>query len=205
MPSQFNEDREIEKIFERFGTTDKYAVEFGVESGFECNTEKLQREGWTVLQMDGTEYKVNTGDIKIHFITKENIVMLFERYNVPKEFDFLSVDIDGNDYYVTDEILRAGYRPRVICSEINPHLGSSDAITIPYDPHFVWSKENDITWFGMSFAASIQLMNKWGYQLVNVEDMANNAFFVRNDLLFKKHRHFYEKSKSPWVETAWLG
>jgi hypothetical protein len=39
------------------------------------------------------------------FITRENIVNLFQKYNVPKKINFLSVDVDFNDFYLLKEIL----------------------------------------------------------------------------------------------------
>jgi hypothetical protein len=32
------------------------------------------------------------------FVTTENITQLFSQMDIPREFDLLSIDIDGNDY-----------------------------------------------------------------------------------------------------------
>src|SRR5437763_5778732 len=47
--SQNDEDGIIAEIFRRIGTTDRSFVEFGVETGIECNTVKLLIEGWQGL------------------------------------------------------------------------------------------------------------------------------------------------------------
>ena len=46
-------------------------------------------------------------------VTSGNVLKTFRENKVPREFDFLSVDIDGNDYWVTKELLKE-YRPAVI-------------------------------------------------------------------------------------------
>src|SRR6476659_9229686 len=44
--SQHDEDGIIQEIFRRIGTAARTFVEFGVETGVECNTAKLLIEGW---------------------------------------------------------------------------------------------------------------------------------------------------------------
>lgn len=51
--------------------------------------------------------------LKMEFITPDKAIEIFKKYNIPKYLDFLSVDIDGNDYWVTKAILDY-YRPSVI-------------------------------------------------------------------------------------------
>ena len=48
-----------------------------------------------------------------------NIVELFERFGVPYHFDLLSVDTDAYDWFMLETIFEAGYKPRVVVSEIN--------------------------------------------------------------------------------------
>ena len=94
--SQNGEDGILKIIFNKIGTTNKFCVEFGIHP-FEGNTNYLKKQHWDCLWMDGN------GDgttIKQEFITAENINQLFAKYNVPQEFDLLSIDIDTNDYWV---------------------------------------------------------------------------------------------------------
>ena len=44
-------------------------------------------------------------DIKIEKVTSANIQQLFQKYDVPKNFDLLSIDIDFNDYWVWEAIV----------------------------------------------------------------------------------------------------
>ena len=84
--SQNGEDGILEYLFDTIGTTDKYYVEFGAQDGTQCNTRYLrERLGWSGLTMDGSHENKNIGLYK-EFITSENIVQLFEKYNVPIEF-----------------------------------------------------------------------------------------------------------------------
>jgi len=100
--SQNGEDGVLEDIFSVVGTRDKFYVEFGVQDGTECNTRNLFKNyGWNGVLMDGDG--LPTHDSRVIFkeyITTEGIVGLFQKYNVPKTFDLLSVDIDSYDYWV---------------------------------------------------------------------------------------------------------
>jgi len=108
---------------------------------------------------------------------KENIVELFRKYNVPVTFDLLSIDIDGNDYYVLDALLEV-YKPRVIFAEFNCSLADKPII-IKYTPDFKWTGDN---YFGMSLRAGEVLGIKHGYTLVFQNDGVN-MYLVRNDLI----------------------
>ena len=83
----------------------KFYVEFGVENGSECNTRILREKyNWNGLQMDGNSEN-DSINLRKEFITKENIVSLFNKYNVPQNINVLSVDIDFNDFYCLKQIL----------------------------------------------------------------------------------------------------
>jgi hypothetical protein len=86
------------------------------------NTRLLwSRYGWNGLLLDGSGknnnwlYPFDRRVIHNHFIKAETIVAIFEQYDVPKDLDILSVDIDRNDFYVAEAIFEAGYRPSGIC------------------------------------------------------------------------------------------
>jgi hypothetical protein len=177
--SQYGEDGLLQAIFRILGTTDRYCVEFGVGSGRECNTAHLVgRRGWTGLWMDGKVPKRSTAlPVRAEFITAENIVDLFRKYNVPAEFDLLSIDIDGNDYWIWKKL--SAYRPRVLVVEYNASIPPTEAKVMPYDPSHVWDKTD---YYGASLLAFEQLGRSKGYSLVACESYGNNAFFVRDDV-----------------------
>lgn len=177
--SQNGEDGVISKIFDSIGLTNKFFVEFGVENGTECNTRHLREKlGWSGLMMDGSHENLVI-NLRKEFITAENIVSLFEKYKVPIEFDFLSLDIDFNDWYVWKAISKK-YSPRVVCIEYNSsHLPGEDKV-VKYDPNGCWDGTN---YFGASYTALVNLANSIGYTIVYAENMGVNLFFIRNDVL----------------------
>ncbi len=140
--SQNGEDGIIKAIFEKIGITNKFCVEFGIQEK-EGNSIYLQKQGWNCLWMDG-----NGDDIKIkkEYITRENINELFKKFNVPKEPDLLSIDIDSNEYWIWEAI--QGYSPRVVIIEYNASIPITESKTIKYDPEFQWDGSN---YFGASW------------------------------------------------------
>jgi len=179
--SQNGEDGVLEDIFSVVGTRDKFYVEFGVQDGTECNTRNLFKNyGWNGVLMDGDG--LPTHDSRVIFkeyITTEGIVGLFQKYNVPKTFDLLSVDIDSYDYWVTKEIFKGGYRPVVIITEINRNWRSDKAFTVPPDTPWVGDAS-----FGCSAFGYRQLMKNFGYYPVYIEQKGVNIFFVQDKLNF---------------------
>ncbi|MFA6475009.1 MAG: hypothetical protein WCV88_02280 [Patescibacteria group bacterium] len=174
--SQNGEDGIIKAIFQKIGTTNKYAVEIGVEDGTECNTRYLiQKAGWKSLQLDGSDN--NSPQIKQEFITAENINILLKKYAVPTEFDLLSVDIDYNTYWVWKAIEQ--YSPRVVIVEYNAAFPPTESKAVEYDPNGVWDSTN---YFGASLLAFVNLGKLKNYTLIACDNRGVNAFFVRNDL-----------------------
>jgi hypothetical protein len=177
--SQQGEDGVLAALFQVIGTTTRFYVEFGVEDGSQRNTRYLaERRGWRGLLVDGA-FENPTINLRRDFVTAENINQIFAKYDVPEEFDLLSIDIDGNDYWVWRR-LSGAYRPRVVMVEYNASVGPHERRTIAYDPAFVWSGTD---YFGASLAALEQLGASKGYRLLGCESTGVNAFFVRSDLL----------------------
>lgn len=189
--SQNGEDGIIGEIFNRIGTTNKYFIEFGVESGLECNSLNLLYKGWSGLWIEGSEQdckKINErfkdlidgNRLKVQngFITAENIQSYFDRANAPAEPDMLSIDIDYNDYYIWKAIDR--YKPRVIVIEYNSVFRPDTHFVVKYNANRMWDKTS---YFGASLLALEKLGNEKGYCLVGCVFTGSNAFFVRKDLV----------------------
>lgn len=176
--SQNGEDGITLTIFNRIGLTNRFYVEFGTESGMECNTRILREKGICHgLLMDGSNENPKINLYK-EFITAENIVDLFNKYEVPMTFDLLSVDVDFNDWYITKAILEAQYRPRVVIVEYNgTHPVDQDKIVV-YNPTQMWDHTN---YAGGSLLAFFRLFRKFGYSLIYCERKGVNAFFVLDD------------------------
>jgi tetratricopeptide (TPR) repeat protein len=188
--SQCDEDGIIQEIFKRIGTTNRVFVEFGVESGIECNSVKLLVEGWRGLWLDGSEQYFEQIITRFRtfmdnhqlavtrdFITAENINELIGQGGVRGEIDLLSIDIDNNDYWVWKAI--DVVQPRVVVIEYNATLHPPLSLVVPYDPKQTWQGSN---YFGASLEALVRLGRSKGYRLVGCNCSGSNAFFVREDL-----------------------
>ena len=74
--------------------------------------------------------------IRKEFITAENINELFAKYDMPKEPDLVSIDIDGNDYRVWKNL--TDYSPRVVIIEFNSSFAVDENKIQKYDATRVW-------------------------------------------------------------------
>ena len=183
--AQFGEENIFDYIFDNIGTKNKFIVDFGagtLNSGL-SNSRYLIEKGYNGLLMDGNPEEEND-IIKKEFITAENIVSLFDKYNVPKEFDFLSIDIDGNDFWVLKSILESDYSPRLIVNEFNGCLSEGQLQVMKYNPTHSWGS-ND--YYGASFEAFKHLLNEAGYSLV-YQIATTNMFFIKTELV--EHKDF---------------
>jgi hypothetical protein len=187
--SQCDEDGIIQEIFKRIETTNRIFVEFGVETGIECNTVKLLVEGWRGLWLDGddknfeqinTRFKsfVDSGHLAVRrsFITAENINALISHGGLRGPIDLLSIDIDNNDYWVWQAI--DVIEPRVVVIEYNATLRPPLSLVVPYNPQQTWIGSN---YFGASLDALVKLGRTKGYRLVGCSFSGANAFFVREE------------------------
>jgi len=176
--SESGEDGIIETLFKMFGITNKYFVEFGAEWG-DCqnNTFSLRRHyGFTGLLMDSS-YENESINLHKHYVTENNVIELFEKYNVPSEFDLLSLDIDSHDFYVLNKILEK-YSPRIIVCEYNAtHLPHEDKVVLRDTTDFQGN------YFGASILSFYKLGIKHKYSLVYSNKKGVNIFFVRDDLI----------------------
>lgn len=181
--SQNGEDGILVFIFQNVGVTDKFYVEFGVESGRERNTRFLQeRCGWHGALMDGghSNHSIN---LTKAFITPGSVGSLFQERGVPKEFDLLSIDLDSTDLWIWRELGSVhGYKPRVVVVEVNSNYAQNEFWTFPNNPDVFWQGDSLA---GASLAALDLLSRELGYILIGVDSTFINAFFVRSDVLHK--------------------
>ena len=197
--SQRGEDGIIQYLISKIEIPNKIFIEFGVETYTESNTRFLLiNNNWSGLVLDGSIRNINfikndfiywKYDIvaKQTFITKENINKLISDYTKTKDIGLLSVDIDGNDYWIWDEI--NVINPRIVICEYNSAFGDTNKITIPYKSDFVRSKEHySELYFGASLAAFCHLAEQKGYDFIGTTSAGVNAYFVRKDISapFKK-------------------
>lgn len=189
--SQNDEDGLIAEVFRRIGAPNRTFVEFGVETGRECNTLWLLAQGWRGLWIEANEAAcaeisarlahLIAGDrlrLANALVTTDSIDAIIEGELGGVEVDFLSIDIDGNDFWVWQAI--RSIRPRLVCIEYNATWRPPVSIVTPYDPAWRW---DGTSYYGASLAALTVLAREKGYALVGCCLAGANAFFVREDLL----------------------
>lgn len=176
--SQSGEDGILEFLVRNF-KIDKTYVEFGVEDSTQCNTRYLRHYlGFDGLWMDmGYENQhINLWKERVH---RDNVISLFEKYNVFKNFGVLSIDIDGNDFHVLKQILK-NYIPQIIVLEYNAIYNWNDDKIIQYDENFYF---DGTEYFGASLLSFTKLCNDNNYSLIYTTNLGVNAFFIHNSLL----------------------
>lgn len=191
--SQWGEDGIIDWLVERLFGIETRFVEFGVEDYRESNTRLLlQLRNWRGLVLDGSADNVDAitrQDVYWRhqlravqaFIDSDNINRLIEEGGMAGEIGLLSVDIDGNDYWVWKAISVAD--PAIVVCEYNAVLGDLHALTVPYRPDFQRGRAHHSNlYFGASLRALLSLAADKGYTFVGTTSSGCNAFFVRDDL-----------------------
>jgi hypothetical protein len=192
--SQWGEDGILQHLIRHVQVPNRVFVEFGVETYVEANTRFLLTQfGWSGLVLDGSEANiaaVRRDDIywrhnlkaACAFITRENIDGLLAANGVGGPIGLLSIDIDGNDYWVWEAI--QSIDPALVVVEYNSRFGSDRAVTIPYDPAFQRAHAHHSTsYYGASLAALVALGRRKGYAFVGSNSAGNNAFFVQRSRL----------------------
>jgi hypothetical protein len=115
------------------------------------------------------------------FITRDNINDLMTQNGINGDIGLLSIDIDGNDYWILEVITAVS--PRILVCEYNSVLGDLHAITIPYTSDFDRLRAHHSgQYFGASIKAIIDLAARKGYEFIGTCSNGINSFFVRNDL-----------------------
>jgi hypothetical protein len=191
--SQFGEDGVIDAIFKIIPPRSRYFVEFGIgpnwldptySRGLEGNCVELRRQGWRGLMMDAGEHPPEY-DVRVEFIEPASINDILEKHGVPKDVDVISIDVDGQDWWIWKELR---LQPVLVVIEYNGHKPADISVTVPLDPKFRWDGTD---YYGASLLAMDKLAQQKGYTLVFANGV--NAFFVLTELLINPEDfRFYE-------------
>lgn len=194
--SQFGEDGIIQYLISETGIKiqEQSFIEFGVQNYIESNTRFLLiNDNWRGLVLDGDINNIDfikkqdfywRNDLTAvqAWINKDNINKLILNAGFNGDVGLLSVDIDGNDYWIWDSINVVN--PIIVIVEYNSLFGDEHPISIPYDPQFIRGNAHySHLYYGASIAAFEFLADNKGYSLVGSNKAGNNLFFVRNDRL----------------------
>lgn len=190
--SQFGDDGIIQYLINNIEIENKKFIEFGVENYNESNTRFLLiNNNWKGLVIDGNEENIDyirhdpiywKYDLTaVHcFIDKGNINKVIYDCNFSGKIGVLSIDIDGNDYWIWESINVVD--PIIVIIEYNSIFGKKHAITIPYNPTFNRTKAHySNLYYGCSLKALYLLAEKKGYVFVGSNSNGNNAYFIRKD------------------------
>jgi len=173
--SQNGEEHYLDFIFQNIGVKYKFLVDIGANDGmFLSNTKLFREKGWESILIDREDFP----GIGQEFVTVETVLEILDRYKCPIEFDLLSLDIDGNDYWVLEKIL-SKYKPRVIISEYNSEHDPLESKAIEYDPFFVFKCDD---YYGYTFSAGLKLAERFGYKVV-YQNGDLNMYYLRKDEL----------------------
>ncbi|MCH2224229.1 MAG: hypothetical protein MK066_05615 [Crocinitomicaceae bacterium] len=192
--SQFEEDGKLLYLFSLLGMTNKTFIEFGSDDGINSNSANLYyNHGFNGLFMDGNDQALSRGRyffkkhpnnvgqpiFKKAFIQAENINQLIKEGGIEGEIGLLSIDIDGNDYWVWKAITIV--QPQVVIIETHNEFGLND-IVVPYDPNYMYPGKHP-TYHGASPVAMTKLAKNKGYRLVGSNELGFNFIFIKEDLL----------------------
>ncbi len=193
--SQFEEDGLILYLFALLKTENKTFIEFGADDGINSNAANLHfHHDFTGLFLDGNPKAIERGQhfYKKHgnpkvnapvfleaMITAENINALITKGGLQGTVGFMSIDIDGNDYWVWKAI--DCVQPEVVVIETHNEFGLNDII-VPYDPDYFYPGKHP-HYHGASPIAMTKLAEHKGYRLVGSNELGFNFIFLREDLL----------------------
>ena len=195
--SQFEEDGILLYIFAQIGMNNKTFIEIGSNDGINSNCANLYFNfNWHGVFIDADKNSIERGKyfyskypnpyyyrpkFEQAFVTKSNINQLIEKNDVKGTIGLLSIDIDGNDYWIWDAINIVS--PNVVIIETHVEFGFEN-IVVPYDEDGSLSKKHPI-YHGASPQAMLNLGKRKGYRLVGANELGFNFIFVKEELARK--------------------
>lgn len=188
--SQNGEDGIIDVLRRQLLSPNRYFVEIGAADGLENNTAwLLVAEKYSGIMIDGDDSLIRRAKRIVEpysigaqcdalFVTRESVEDV-KKLTVCLDPDVLSLDIDGNDYYIIDSMFKIGFRPKIIVVEYNSVYGPELAVTIKYQQNFNYRTAHwTELYYGVSVAGWRKFFSAIGYQFITVERNGVNAFFV---------------------------
>jgi hypothetical protein len=188
--SQFGDDGILQYLIHTVPDLPDTCVEFGVEDYREANTRFLvTHDNWRGVVLDGDKgnveairrdpiYALHELRAACVFVDADNINTVLRGAGASARIGLLSIDIDGNDYWVWRAIDCVD--PVIVVAEYNSVLGAKRPVSIPYDASFVRSRaHHSFLYFGCSLPALCHLASSKGYAFVGSNSTGLNAYFVK--------------------------
>lgn len=191
--SQWGEDGILDFLFDMLMIDKPSIVEFGVGDFSECNSRfSAEYRNSNLFLVDSRQdllpsvqsnslYWKSIIEVRNDWITPESASkLLTEAVSLFGRIDCLSLDIDGNDYWVLSNLDLSGIG--IVVVEYNPIFGSKEAVTVPRDDLFNRTEAHHSNlYYGASLLAWIRLLDEKGYFFIGSNRVGNNAFFVSNE------------------------
>ena len=191
--SQNGEDGTLDYLIESLKIQNINFIELGVGDYSECNTRLISMlrrcHGIIIDQNPNLRSNLKKKDFfykqELNLITKKVDVDNFKSIiNAHDKIDLFSIDVDGIDYWLLNEL--PNNFCKIIVAEYNPLFGHKNEISVPYDKNF---DRTNFHFSNLCYGASIKaiksLLEQKGFVLFGVNDLRNNAFFIRADEIKK--------------------
>lgn len=192
--SQFEEDGILVYVFAAIGEHNKTFVDIGSGDGINSNCANLAINfGWHGLFLDGNPALIAQGrsfyerhpdtwayppKFSDGLILRENVNEIIGRSGITGTVDFVSIDIDGNDYWIWDAL--SVIEPRVVMIETHIEFGMN-SIVVPYDKDYVYPGTHP-DYHGASPVAMVKLARRKGYRLVGSINYGFNTIYIKNGI-----------------------
>lgn len=149
-------------------------MEIGVTDGAGRATRSLHERGWTGLLLGSG---AANAPLNLHTAsaTGDSAASLLQEHDAPHAFDLLVVHADHHTFWVLHAALQAGYRPRVIAAQVNPHFHPADAVVPPHTPD---GAADVVAAAGAAAGALDVLLENLGYTTVAINQAARTVFAV---------------------------
>lgn len=197
--SQFGDDGIIQYLIRRIPIVKKSFIEFGVGDYFESNTHFLLiNDNWSGFVMDGSRENIKSiQNSEVYwqhdlvaacaFIDRDNIDDLICSAGF-KDIGLLHIDLDGNDYWILEQIDTSEYCIDILILEYNAVFGNDRKVTVPYHPKFDRREAHySCLYWGASLPALAELAEKKGFFFVGTNSAGNNAYFIN-----KRHSNYLQ-------------
>jgi hypothetical protein len=184
--SHLDEQVLISKYISELTIENRICVDIAASDGVTMsNTYPLFRNGWSGLAVEYDNRKfaslahtystfsgVNLAKCKV---TPENAVLLLKANQLPPKIGFLSLDIDGYDHFVLEQIL-SEFHPQLICVEVNEKIPPPIKFSVKWNPNYFWRMDH---FYGQSISQLYTLCLRFQYSLVELH--YNNAFLIPSE------------------------
>ena len=207
--SQNGEDGIIAEVFKRIGTKNELCVEFGSWDGKHLsNTWDLwNNNGWKAILIEGDKSKfselsnsvkeyprVTASNTFVEIDGEDSLDSILTRHSAPERFDLLSVDIDGDDYYIFKSLKK--FTPRVVVIEFNATI-----------PPFTEVVQEPGEFFGASALSILNLAHEKKYRIVTCTEtnciLVNDADFHKLGIVEPKLKNIFPEHVLTYIISAY--